>query len=102
MVISMGNISTPSGTQAELLLQKVREADFVLRELVLYLDTHPGCRRAMAMYSAWQKQYKDLKNEYEKTTGPLCAFDVSGTSWSWCERPWPWMDPQDDAGKGVR
>ena len=31
-------------------LQAVNEAGFVLQELVLYLDMHPGCSAGLARY----------------------------------------------------
>lgn len=84
----------------ESLLQKVRESAFVLHELVLFLDTHPYDRKAMAAYQAWQKQYESCKSEYETEVGPLKAFDVRGGSFDWCARPWPWMNRAFDAKGG--
>lgn len=87
--------------RADGLLSKVREAAFVLHELVLFLDTHPYDRKAMSMYTMWQKQYETYKNEYETTYGPLSAFSVRGNKWDWANAPWPWMGKEDETHVGV-
>ena len=87
--------------RADGLLSRVREAAFVLHELVLFLDTHPNDRKAMSMYTMWQKQYETYKAEYEQTYGPLSAFSVRGNKWDWAKAPWPWMGKEDVNNVGV-
>ena len=42
-----------------MLLRKIQQYDFSLKELNLYLDTHPDCRRALAMFRKYQKLRTD-------------------------------------------
>ncbi len=73
------------------LLMKIKKYDFTLKELNLYLDTHPDCRRALAMF----RKYKDLRSsavdEYVSRYGPLVPEQSDDTGrWSWIDDPWPW------------
>ena len=73
------------------LRRKIKEYDFALKELNLYLDTHPNCRRALALF----KKYKDLRkkafDEYISQFGPITPEQSNDDQyWSWIEDPWPW------------
>ncbi len=73
------------------LLRKIMEVDFALNETVLYLDTHPDCKRALALYHEYAEKSKELKTCYNENYGPLSPDDnVSKTSWDWICAPWPW------------
>ena len=71
------------------LINKIKELDFSIIELSLYLDTHPCDRKAINMHNEYAKQVKDLKEKYEKMYGPLTIFYPSN-EWKWREEPWPW------------
>ena len=73
------------------LLQNIREACFTLHELVLSLDTHPGHRKAFAMYKTYRKKCAELTAQYEEKYGPLTANGVTGDRWTWGNGPWPWQ-----------
>ncbi|MBR3760053.1 MAG: spore coat protein CotJB [Ruminococcus sp.] len=73
------------------LMRKIKEYDFALKELNLYLDTHPNCRRALALF----KKYKDLRkkavDEYISQFGPISPEQSNDDQyWSWIGDPWPW------------
>lgn len=73
------------------LMQALNIASFAVDEAVLFLDTHPQNKKAMAYYQEWVQKRKNLKEEYEKQFGPLtndCAEETG--SFSWLEEPWPW------------
>ena len=77
--------------EREMLMKKVKKYDFALKELALYLDTHPNCRRGLAMF----KKYKELRNaamdEYVRKYGPVTYDQNTDTQhWSWVDDPWPW------------
>jgi len=38
------------------LMRQIKETDFVLKDLNLYLDTHPGCKEALEMYNNYEKK----------------------------------------------
>ncbi len=81
------------------LLRQIQEAGFTLHELVLFLDTHPTDRQALAMYRTYQKKYAELIAQYEAEHGPLTAYGVNGQAqnWTWGKDGWPW---QNGCGKG--
>ena len=79
-------------TSYENALQQIREAAFALHELVLYLDTHPGNRKALSLYKTYKKKHDDLCADFEKEHGPLTAFGVNGDRWTWTDYPWPWQN----------
>ena len=88
-----------NNTAYETALQKIREAAFALHELVLYLDTHPGNRKALSLYKTYKKKHDDLCTAFEKEHGPLTSFGVHGDRWVWTEHPWPWQNCRQNCGQ---
>lgn len=74
-----------------MLLREIKQTDFVLKELNLFLDTHPDHREALEMFEKFEQKAKKLKYEYEKMFGPLTP-SVNGNTetWEWIKGPWPW------------
>ena len=75
------------------MLNYIDEVSFAVTDLVLYLDTHPCDKDALARV----KEYLTLRNtaleEYAKCYGPLTidtADDSNSDSWEWVLQPWPW------------
>ena len=75
-------------TRAEM-MKKIREYNFSVIELGLYLDTHPDDAKALCLYREYTKTLKDLKDKYQKVYGPLTIF-FPWNKWRWLEEPWPW------------
>ncbi|MBQ6250217.1 spore coat protein CotJB [Ruminococcus sp.] len=77
--------------ERNMLLSRIKKYDFTLKELNLYLDTHPNCRRAMAMFRKYKELRSDAVEEFTKRFGPITPEQVSDTQrWTWVEDPWPW------------
>ncbi|MBQ8961654.1 MAG: spore coat protein CotJB [Ruminococcus sp.] len=77
--------------EREMLLRKIRQYDFTLKELNLYLDTHPGCRRALAMFQKYRKLRSDAYEEFTRRFGPLVPEQSENSDrWDWIDDPWPW------------
>ena len=77
----------------EQLLLKIMEADFVLNETVLYLDTHPQDSDALSLYETYKNSSKELKELYQNNFGPLTAQQVNpANGWCWVKAPWPWEE----------
>ena len=62
-----------------------------IRQLNLYLDTHPSCRRGLALF----RRYKDMRetavDEYIRRFGPIVPEQSTAEqSWDWVNDPWPW------------
>ncbi|MBZ4671182.1 MAG: spore coat protein CotJB [Oscillospiraceae bacterium] len=73
------------------LLKRIKMYDFILNELVLYLDTHPDCQQGLAHF----RKYNELRNkayeEYAKNYGPLMVSQATANErWNWIDTPWPW------------
>lgn len=73
------------------LMRKVQEADFVLYDVNLFLDTHPDHQGALEFFSQYQRIYTEAAAAFEAQYGPLTA-DSSDTAqgWTWVQGPWPW------------
>ena len=71
------------------MMMKIRELDFSIIELGLYLDTNPTDEKALCLHREYCKKVKDLKDKYQKMYGPLTIF-YPCNKWRWLEEPWPW------------
>ena len=73
------------------LLMKIQKYDFALKELNLYLDTHPQCRRALALFNKYKKLKMDAEKEFNERFGPITPIQNNSTeNWHWVSDPWPW------------
>ncbi len=69
----------------------VYEVGFVLVETMLYLDTHPNDREALAYFARMKEQYKMCLCKYNEICGPLQFTDVDDENyWTWASMPMPW------------
>lgn len=74
-----------------MLLSKIKKYDFALKELNLYLDTHPYCRRALALFDNYNKLRKEAVSEFTRKFGPLTPeMNNDLQHWNWIDDPWPW------------
>lgn len=75
----------------KMLMQRIRQYDFALKELNLYLDTHPHCRRALELFAKYRKLREEAVSEYNSRFGPITPEQNTNTQhWSWVDDPWPW------------
>ena len=79
----------PRDCMREEMIMKIRELDFAIIELALYLDTHPDDRKALCLHREYAKEVKELKDKYQKVYGPL-TINFPCNKWRWLEEPWPW------------
>lgn len=78
-------------TPQKLLMNKIMQYDFTLKELNLYLDTHPNCRRALAMFAKYKKLREEAVKEYTEKFGPIIPEQNNNTQqWDWVSEPFPW------------
>ncbi len=73
----------------EEIMMKIKELNFAVIELGLYLDTHPEDKKALCLHNHYSKDLKELKDKYEKMYGPLTIY-YPCNKWRWLEEPWPW------------
>ena len=75
------------------LLEEIQAVDFVLYELVLYLDTHPLDSSAIQQYNQYAIYCKQIKMQFESKYGPLQFGSPveNQQEWTWKSSPWPWQ-----------
>ncbi len=69
----------------------VQQSCFALHEAVLFLDTHPGDKKAMEYFRRMQIRRQNALNDYETKYGPLTAAATKSEGWNWIDNPWPWQ-----------
>lgn len=75
------------------LKRRIFSYDFAIHELVLFLDTHPTNRKAMALLEEYRKKRSQLVTAFEERYGTFImkTCDVPASDcWKWLEGPWPW------------
>ena len=60
------------------LLRRLSAMQFAMWEMREFLDTHPNCPDAKALYNAYKEKYDTLAKEY------------GANSDAWLQDPWPW------------
>ncbi|MBR4304466.1 MAG: spore coat protein CotJB [Clostridia bacterium] len=77
--------------ERETKLLAVQQADFVLYDALLFLDTHPECAQALEYYKNARLTYQQAASEYESLYGPLSRRSAGGhASFNWLSQPMPW------------
>lgn len=81
----------PSNKREEL-LYNILKYKFALKELDLYLDTHPTDQSGINLYNQYLMEERKLCDEYEKSYGPITLDSpyMKGSKWVWIQSPWPW------------
>ena len=69
------------------------ENSFAMYDSALYLDTHPYDKNALEFYRRKQQRQQTLREQYNKSVGPLTIDDVDASCghWNWIDEPWPWQ-----------
>lgn len=77
--------------QQEMMLKDIQAIDFYLIDLSLFLDTHPCDKEALAVYKKYNDQAKLMRDQYEKSYGPLTIrYAEDENYWQWVGSSWPW------------
>ncbi|MHC1694333.1 MAG: spore coat protein CotJB [Eubacteriales bacterium] len=79
-------------TQRERMTKQLAMYDFMLDDIILYLDTHPNCRMGLAAFNKYRRLCDAAKTEYEAMYGPVTAMaqPEDSETWLWSTTPWPW------------
>lgn len=72
------------------LMRQIQIYSFAVYEAVLYLDSYPDDKRALAYYNKKRARLDELRSHYEKRYGPLTPYDNEGDDWKWTANAWPW------------
>lgn len=74
------------------ILRDLMALDFMLVDLGLFLDTHPGDADALAEYNGILERADALAGQYQSLCGPLYSFrSMNRGGWQWYRDPWPWQ-----------
>lgn len=82
-------------THREIMLKKIGTYKFALKDLNLYLDTHPRDEWALRKYREYEAVLKPLVREFESKYGPLRVKVTDDKSFEWIKNPWPWDNEED-------
>lgn len=85
-------------SEKQLLKEKIHQYDFSIIEAELFLDTHPNCRRALAVLHEMKTERAALVKNYEAKYGAYIvrAADVNDKNrWAWVDSPWPWENSKE-------
>ncbi len=75
----------------EQMLRDIGIVDFVLVELMLYLDTHPFDRNAMEYFNHYNRIKNQMEKEFSQKYYPLNKnLADSNKEWRWGMAPLPW------------
>ncbi len=86
------NTCTDTCSERKKLLIEISKVDFVLKELNLYLDTHPFDQQAMEHFNHYNMMKNRLVKDYTEKYGPLVlnCVEADGREWKWATQDWPW------------
>ncbi len=78
-------------SQKEQMLHDIGIVDFVLVDLMLYLDTHPFDRSAMEYFNHYNRIKNQMVKEFSERFFPLTKdYAESDEEWRWGMAPLPW------------
>lgn len=83
-------------TDREILMKKLSSHQFIIHDLQLYLDTHPGDKETLEKIKEYREQLRPIKRTFEEKYGPLFANNCCKNRWKWVNTPWPWENEEDD------
>lgn len=72
-----GNMPAKSQSAMEKLLLEIQQISFYVYDLLLYLDTHPGEKEALAHYNNARQKRRELLKEFAAAYYPL-TMDCEG------------------------
>lgn len=74
------------------LLYEINKVDFIIKDLHLYLDTHPYDQQALDSFNKYTEIKKKLLMDYTQSYGPLCldTLEDNMKEWKWASQNWPW------------
>lgn len=74
------------------ILRRLRQIDFAMIDIGLYLDAYPCCKEALSYYHKLKSEREELVAILEgKYNMPVTANgNESDCNWNWTDAPWPW------------
>ena len=74
------------------LLYEIQMYTFALKDIILFLDTHPNDNEIIRLYNEYLNIEKKMCDKYESMYGPLTlgSDNLNKNNWTWINSPWPW------------
>ena len=63
---------------------------FVLKDILLYLDTHPYDKALINEFNNIKEKLHEAKDKYEREYGVLTSSSLNDKSFNYIKNPWPW------------
>ena len=80
-----------ASSEREDMLMQIREYNFAMIDLGLYLDMYPNDKETLRLFNTYLNNKKELVNLYEEKYGPLTIdSEFQKSNWKWDNSPWPW------------
>ena len=77
-------------TERDAMCMQIKELEFALAELNLFLDSHPYNEKALSYFKELSAKHDALVFSLEEKGMPLTARGNRGDKWDWVMTPWPW------------
>ena len=77
------------------LLEQIHQVSFMVDDIKLFLDTHPGDEEALKCFEEYSEKRNHFLKEYAEQYGPLTvdfAAKSGADCWNWINEPWPWQE----------
>jgi spore coat protein JB len=85
------NITNKTNPYAGTPMGELMALGFAIKEINLYLDTHPKDKDAFDTLKSLNKLMQDGQEKFVRMFGPQTIMDItSGDEYTWLNNPWPW------------
>lgn len=65
-------------------MRELQCVSFAMDELRLFIDTHPDCSEAIALFNEYAAKRKELVSRHNEEISPLGGYDAEDTDcWRW-------------------
>lgn len=71
-------------------LQKIRELDFAVNDLMLALDLEPGNKEYYELFKKYVSELNSCKKAYADKYEVLSVLEDTKGVYTWEKGPWPW------------
>lgn len=91
----ISNSSDAGKRGREAAMTRLMEVGFAVNDLTLYLDTHPACKKGLALFRQLSEERLKLLADFAENFYPLTQLSlVTGNTdqneYGWAEGPMPW------------
>lgn len=94
------NVANKTNPYAGTPMGELMALGFAIKEINLYLDTHPDDEEAIDMLVQLNRLMQAGQQKFVSLFGPQTILDItSGDTYPWLDNPWPWEYKETGAGE---